>query len=104
MTDDLKRTAPVDTGELRRTTGVEITSVTRERITAEARIDVEYAGFVTMGTRPHVITPKRPGGVLRFVSGGQVVYTRRVNHPGTEANPFYDTVVNAWDTYLRNAG
>lgn len=104
MTNDLKATAPIVTGELRRKTGVEVTSQTQQRITAEARSDTEYAQFVTMGTRPHVITPKRPGGVLVFPSGGETVFTRKVNHPGTKANDFYDRVVNNWDRYLRNAG
>jgi len=35
------------------------------------------------GSRPHEIVPKRPGGLLRFVLGGEVVYTRHVDHPGT---------------------
>lgn len=104
MTDDLKRTAPVVTGEMQRKTGVEVTSVTPQRITAEARSDVPYAEYVTMGTRPHVIVPKRPGGVLRFQVMGETVFAKRVNHPGTEANDFYDVVVNNWDRYLRNAG
>lgn len=104
MTEDLKRTAPVDTGQLQRRTGVEVTSATTQRITAEARIDVDYAQFVTMGTAPHVIRPRRPDGVLVFQVGSQTVFTRRVNHPGTQANPFYDDVVNRWPEYLRNAG
>lgn len=104
MTEDLKRTAPVDTGNLQRKTGVEVETVTPQRITAEARIDTDYAAFVTMGTSPHVIRPRQPNGVLVFNVGSQTVFTRRVNHPGTQANPFYDDVVNRWPQYLRNAG
>jgi len=100
MTADLKTTAPVVTGELKRKTGVEVTSQTIQRITAEARIDTEYAAFVTMGTRPHVIRPKSPTGVLVFPWRGKTVFTRRVQHPGTQANPFYDRVVNNWSRYL----
>lgn len=44
--------------------------------------------FVTGGTRPHRITPRRPGGVLRFTVNGRVVYARYVNHPGTKPNSF----------------
>jgi hypothetical protein len=44
--------------------------------------------FVTLGTRPHRIVPRRPGGVLRFTVGGRVVYARYVNHPGTKPNDF----------------
>lgn len=46
-----------------------------------------YAQYVSSGTRPHVILPKR-GKALRFVVAGKVVFARRVNHPGTRANPY----------------
>lgn len=49
--------------------------------------DVFYAPYVHDGTRPHVIRPKR-GKALRFVIGGQVVFARVVQHPGTRPNPF----------------
>lgn len=52
--------------------------------------DVEYAAMVHDGTRPHRIEPRTPGGVLRFTVGGQVVFARFVNHPGTQAKPFLD--------------
>lgn len=44
--------------------------------------------YVTGGTRPHRIVPRRPGGVLRFTVNGQVVYARYTNHPGTRPNDF----------------
>jgi len=50
-----------------------------------------YAQYVTSGTRPHVILPKggkRGKKALRFVIAGKTVFARRVNHPGTEANPY----------------
>ena len=58
-------------------------------VTAHAK----YARYVHDGTRPHVIRPKNPGGVLHFVMNGRPVFARSVNHPGTIARPF-----------LRNAG
>lgn len=45
------------------------------------------AVFVTKGTRPHIIVPKR-ATALRFSVNGQVVFTRMVNHPGTPPNDF----------------
>lgn len=39
------------------------------------------------GTVPHRIVP-RNARLLRFVSGGRVVYARGVNHPGTQPNRF----------------
>jgi hypothetical protein len=44
--------------------------------------------YVVNGTRPHIIRPRRRGGVLRFTIGGRVVYARYVNHPGTRPNDF----------------
>jgi hypothetical protein len=45
--------------------------------------DSDHALILELGTTPHVIVPRRPGGLLRFPTAGGVVYTRRVNHPGT---------------------
>lgn len=44
--------------------------------------------YLVNGTRPHMIFPRRPGGVLRFTVGGRVVYARFVNHPGTKPDRF----------------
>jgi hypothetical protein len=44
--------------------------------------------YVTGGTRPHIIRPRKKGGVLRFMVDGQVVYARVVHHPGTKPNNF----------------
>jgi len=42
-----------------------------------------YARFVEYGTKPHMIYPRAAGGVLRFETGGQIVFSRYVHHPGT---------------------
>lgn len=64
------------------------------------------------GVRPHVIRPKRPGGVLAFqggnyqpktrpigrsggsgrVSGGRQVFTKQVNHPGFPPRKFSEKI------------
>lgn len=44
--------------------------------------------FVHNGTPRHPIRPRRPGGYLRFMVGGRVVYARAVNHPGYRGDPF----------------
>ena len=49
--------------------------------------DTKYAAFVENGTPPHRIEP-RNASVLRFVSNGQVMFARGVNHPGTAERPF----------------
>ncbi len=42
------------------------------------------------GSRPHLILPRKPGGVLVFYPRGQStpVFARRVNHPGTKPNHY----------------
>jgi hypothetical protein len=49
---------------------------------------VDYALYVHEGTRPHMIFPRRPGGVLAFEVDGRTVFARSVHHPGTKARPF----------------
>lgn len=62
--------------------------------------------YVDEGTKPHVIRPKKPGGVLAFPSqfkaktqpqvlksgtgssGGATVFSKGVRHPGTKARNF----------------
>ena len=44
---------------------------------------LEHGPYVEYGTRPHVIT----GDPLSFIDDGQRVFTQRVMHPGTDAQP-----------------
>lgn len=73
----------------------------------------EIYGYVDEGTKPHVIVPKR-GRVLRFAAGGRpkttpgkltsgsgsaggdIVFTPRVNHPGTKARLFTKQLAERW--------
>lgn len=86
------RTAPGSMGrtiraQVRRGPGGEFQGVVNVRHPA--------ALYVTGGTRPHIIRPRRPGGVLRFTVNGQVVYARYVNHPGTRRNDFLKDALRA---------
>lgn len=51
--------------------------------------------YVIGGTRPHIIRPRREGGVLRFTVAGKVVYARYVMHPGTRPNDFLREALRA---------
>ncbi len=53
---------------------------------------VKYAPFVNFGTRPHVILPKK-GEFLSWPGAAHPV--RRVNHPGSRANPFMQRILSA---------
>jgi len=71
--------------------------VTDSGRTGVLKATAAYALFVHEGTKPHVIRPKNPGGVLAFMVGGNMVFTRKVNHPGTKKNPFLQKGVDKTD-------
>lgn len=73
------------------------------RITAKARNVAPHAEYTDRGAAPHEIRP-RSARVLRFEVGGQVVFAKRVQHPGNEPRPWFEAVVgDAWERALRSA-
>ncbi|WP_199736583.1 HK97 gp10 family phage protein [Micromonospora sp. HM5-17] len=78
---------PVDTGRLRSAHREEV-GVRLGQVYGFVVNDVEYAEYVHDGIGPHIIRPRRPGGVLRFETGGEVVFTTYVDHPGTRPQPW----------------
>jgi HK97 gp10 family phage protein len=74
--EDIKRNAPVDTGELVRSVRRRGTVIT---------ISAPYWHFVEYGTRPHIIRPRRRQA-LWWPDAHHPV--RQVYHPGTQAQPF----------------
>lgn len=79
----------------------------------------EIFGYVDQGTRPHKISPKKPGGVLAFmwggpgsykaksrpgklrsyaggIKGGALTFRRWVQHPGTKARDFTKVIQRKW--------
>ena len=87
-------------------------------ITVLVGTDDEIYGYVDLGTRPHVIRPKR-AKALRFQSGyvakttpgvigssaggpfGDTVFSRGVNHPGTKARNFSKGITELWQTKFK---
>jgi hypothetical protein len=49
---------------------------------------VRHALIHHEGTKPHVITPNKPGGSLVFMKGSRIVRTKIVMHPGTRPNRY----------------
>lgn len=106
MVEEQKRLAPVKTGNLRRSINVGRISAR----SAESIARANYAAYVEYGTRPHEIRP-RNARVLSWKKGGQRIFARRVQHPGTRAQPFMipgaqkavnserirDLIVNLWN-------
>lgn len=82
-------------GSMGRTIRVQIRSGPGGEFQGVINVRHPAALYVTGGTRPHVIRPRRPGGVLRFTVGGRVVYARFVNHPGTKPNDFLRRALRA---------
>lgn len=55
----------------------------------------KIASYIENGTRPHLIRPRRAGGVLRFTArGGGVVFARVVHHPGTKPYRILETALS----------
>lgn len=54
--------------------------------------NTEYAIFVEKGTGPHIIRPKN-ARVLAWNDKSGAHFARRVNHPGTKAQPFLTPAV-----------
>jgi hypothetical protein len=100
--DFLRKTAaqakvntPVRTGFLGRSIEEEpVNEVSPLRFEGGVTATAHYAAAVHEGTRPHVIRPRRAGGVLAFDMGGRTVFARSVNHPGTRARPFLLNAAN----------
>jgi hypothetical protein len=85
---------PVKTGKLRGSLGIK---VMQDRVViGPDPMVVDYAPYVEFGTKPHEIKPKKAGGMLVFKMGGKTIYTRKVSHPGTQAQPFVVPAFEAW--------
>ena len=91
---EMESRVPVKSGVLRRSLGIRVDT---DKVTiGPNEHQAPYAGYVEFGTKPHVIRPKEPGGVLVFTVGGKKVVTRLVHHPGTKAQPYVQPAFEAW--------
>jgi hypothetical protein len=82
------------------------------KISGSVLTDDENYRRLNYGTRPHVIRPRRPGGMLVFrvpfkskttltrlpsragSRGNNVIFARKVNHPGFKARKYEDRVTS----------
>jgi hypothetical protein len=85
---------PVKTGKLKGSLRIQVHTDTV--IIGPNENQAPYAGYVEFGTKPHVIRPKSPHGVLIFTVNGKRVVTRLVHHPGTEPQPYVQPAFQAW--------
>lgn len=57
------------------------------------------ASLIIEGTEPHIIKPKNAKSLTFFPSGGgDQIFTKIVNHPGTEPNDIYSKVSKATES------
>lgn len=88
----LRRNSPVASGRMQANTTAKASLNARGAL-IEITVDTDYAHIVAGGQRPHVITPRRQGGVLAFDVAGRTVFARRVNHPGAQGNSWWDDTI-----------
>lgn len=79
---NIVRMGLIDTGDM-----LKSGEATRTARGSRVRYGAPYSAFVHEGTRPHVIAAK-DGGLLAFEGAGGTVFAKKVNHPGTQPNPF----------------
>lgn len=89
---DIRRNAPVDTGELVRSIRRRGTTIT---------IEADHWHFVEYGTRPHIIRP-RVKRALWWPDADHPV--KSVYHPGTKAQPFIRPAATRQRTLRRGVG
>jgi len=74
-----------------------------EGATAQIECSVPYAAVLANGSKAHVIEAK-DGGMLAWQGeGGDWRRAKRVNHPGTKADPFMDNAMAKADATLESA-
>ena len=100
-----KRNAPSNFGKLRQAIVPKV-----KGLTGEVAVNVDYAGAVEFGTKPHVIRPRwkkalafKPGAGFRFWDESGRVVVKRVKHPGTKAQPYLRPAVEQEAVRMRKA-
>ena len=83
-----KSLSGVRTGRLKRSIKMERDRSNPREYAVLVGSDVRHALVHHQGARPHVITAKRPGGMMKFRRGGTTVYARQVSHPGHRGNKY----------------
>jgi hypothetical protein len=90
----LKDEAPVKTGELRDSLDAKQSTSYAGGIRLEFTADAPHTKYVIGGTKPHEILPRNAKALAFYGSDGELHFAKRVQHPGTQPNPFHE---RAWD-------
>ncbi len=98
LTDELSQDAPISDSETDPAPGTLANSMEWQDQDGTLTVGSSdprgpIAAYVTRGTAPHEIVPVA-ANALHFFVGGDEVFTRHVDHPGTSPNPFH---ITAWE-------
>jgi hypothetical protein len=88
------------TGALQRATQARVIRSGKRTLIVRVSNKKAYAAAIDRGSRAHVIRA-RSGKALRFQAGGQTLYRRSVNHPGTRAYRFLYRATNSAGRILK---
>lgn len=94
--NEAKKIAPYKTGNLKK--DIQVISVNDKSVTIGNTTLASYAKFVHYGTKPHIIKAKKAKALAN--KNGKV-FGKKVNHPGTKANPY---LKNAFENYIKSGG
>ena len=67
----------------------------------EVRNGKHYGPYVEYGTSPHPITPDSAEALAFPGAGGGIVFAQRVQHPGTDPQPFWRPGYDATEAQLQ---
>lgn len=79
---------PVDNGLLRASGQPDLARDQGSLVIGGVTYTAEYAAAVHNGRRALTIRSRRPGGKLRFVVDGRVVFVRQVHQPARAGRPY----------------
>lgn len=99
---------PTNTGRLKAAWVRDMTADIGGGYRTEVHNDVDYAVYVENGTglfgpkhAKYLITPKKPGGTLRFEWHGRLVFFSHVWHPGSKGHYMIASALNTVDSAVR---
>jgi hypothetical protein len=69
-------------------------------VVIEAKVDTPYAAYVRDGTAAHPIVAVN-AKALRFNWKGETVFFKRVHHPGTSPDPWWDNALREMPAVIR---
>jgi len=83
-------------------TDIKARNVSAEGVAIGNTLKASYAKFVHFGTKAHTIKPKNKKALAKQIGkNSYIMYGKKVNHPGTKANPY---LLNAFKIYQTGGG